>query len=115
MRLGQIGYHVRDLTIPKRFYSAFFGKDPDYTEHDVIAWKVEDRWINFYAYDPVNEIKGADMMLEVDDVDAWYRKGIELGGQEDWSPQDTWIFKECRFAKFVDPNGIHISLIKYEM
>jgi predicted enzyme related to lactoylglutathione lyase len=56
-------------------------------------------------------IKGAELYVQVEDVDTWYKKAVEKNVEIIYPIKDTSYGH--RVFKFVDPNGLVFGLFKY--
>ena len=105
-----------DQAIP--FYTSVFGwttrksemgeGQPPYTEFLLNGDSVAGAW-EMNSMVPAGVPSYWQIYFTVDDVDAAFRKALELGGQEMLPPQD---FPGGRFAIVSDPQGASIGLLK---
>lgn len=115
---GWAELNARGVEQALSFYEQVFGwttrrspmgeGQPDYTEFMLGGESIAGAW-EMNPMVPAEVPSYWQVYFAVEDVDASFRKAIELGGQELFAPDD---FPGGRFAIVADPEGATVGLLK---
>ena len=117
MKLGHIGFGVKDVAASKIFYDAIspqvglkcIGDKPDF-----VGYSDSDSY-QFYFHNGENKIAGLHVCFEVESkevVDSFYNAALSAGGVDNGAPGIRDDYSPTYYAAFaLDPDGNNIEAV----
>lgn len=115
--LGYVSLYIHDFDEATRFYSEVFGP-PEYDEDEgVFGWRMGSTWLTVFpskaGTNKESNPSNTEFAIHVstpEEVDALYRRLIDLGASECMAPRDTKMYEPMRFGCVDDPFGARIDV-----
>ena len=116
--LNYVSLYIKDFQVAIEFYSQVFGiPETADQEGQIYGWRMGSTWLTVFpsktGTHKDSNPRNSEFAIQVsapNQVDALNQALVDAGAKNCWTPEDTSMYEQMRFACVDDPFGVRIDV-----